>query len=509
AIDIGLLLESLEGYGVRQIAVISDACRSPAYERWNRSMTHDGVLPLGPFDPLDLDSETDTDLFQAVHKFDQAYMLREREDAPPRCIFTSVLMEALHGEGENAFNEDGEITSDTIVSYLRQNVNKRAQTYGVRMKPQTRATWLDNDNIYITAAKLETANLSPLAPWPSEAAPEAQGGLIGDLMESFGKNLVGATSLGGQSQSLGDKDAGEAFRTAVAKEAADVEEFEAETDDRLTALRTQMNDTDWVQLETAPEAPLSATIGGEGRPAAVHADKHQGWVLAELAVSPDNAAFVGSLLMPDFETDLTVMTEKGCVATTLRQSDFGRGSGAFSHEVIERMAAGSLDTDQTLDKALDDALEVRHAKHRDPILGVIAAYLYHAVGDIRRIRRMAGFYADREQELPYDIALLARVQSSVEDGKLIAHIPKVGKQTPRTEYESDYAGYFSKREPCDVRVAGRFPIMRNGWFALGRRADTLVAPGLAELAGELTDAPFTTLSREGGERLIEILQGEG
>ena len=39
-------------------------------------------------------------------------------------------------------------------------------------------------------------------------------------------------------------------------------------------------------------------------------------------------------------------------------------------------------------------------------MGVISAYLYDAIGDMKSIRRMASFYAKYSQAIPYDIALL-------------------------------------------------------------------------------------------------------
>lgn len=500
AIGTGQLQEALERYGIPQIAIIADACRSPAVDTWNMGINPLGVLPLGPFDPIELGISIDTDLFQAVPKYQQAFMLRARADAPARCIFTSVMMEALHGVGDGIFNTKEEITSHTIVKYLRAHVNKRAEDYQVRMHPITRASWLDEQNVYTTAEELAQIGLPPLDPWPKKATSISQGvGMFDNIAETLGEafgNGIGPAIRRTGRPARKDRAERKRFRDAIAAEKQELGAFAAKAKARRVELEFRMREPDRQSLQGVDG--LNASISG-AEVAQTLGDPSRGWMLTELS----SGHFVGALAMSDFVTDLTIGSN-GCVAMVLRESWIGGHFKTGSERLIKDMAEGTLD----FEAALDEALDLRHGKHTDPVLGVIAAHLYYSVGDVRSIRRMASFYASRNQPVPYDIALLARVKSSREGGRLIAHIPGLPKQAPRTEKEEEFAAYFSASEAQEVPVAGRFPIMRNGWFALAQRSDEMVLAGLADLSSALERAPFTTLSSAAGRELLAILQGE-
>lgn len=511
AVGVSELQDLLASYRVPQVAIVADACRSPAIREWNARMNAHPVLPLGEFDMLE--ETVDIDLFQAVPQYRQAFMLRARDDAPARCIFSAVLMEALHGAAQGAFDAEDQVTSDSIVRYLRDEVPRRAGIYGVTMKPRLRASWLDDANVYVNRAALAALALPPLDPWP-ELSPT-----VGQGMEKI---------LTADNEAARGLDMVVAFR---GKEEESPEPVRPESaDDRALSEIALKHDARDAELEAAFRRPGRLTrfesrcgvTVADGMAVAIHADaarierddameggwliweppSHPGflgstWTVAELA----DGRFVGGLAIHGFLTD-HVVTGQGCVSTILRMAGTNHNFRVQSEAAIKEMLRGTL----TEEEALEQAAAVRVNKHRDPVLGVIAAYLYHAAGQIQSIRRMASYYHQHGQPVPYDLALLARVPGEWRDGFLFAKIPAVKARKSITPGEMQYGFLFGASAAVNVPVAGRFPIMRNGWPLLAARTDAMVARGLADLARHLEPGPFTTFSREGGERLVALMK---
>ena len=94
AIGIVQLRSMLATYQPGQIAMISDACRSPAVQNWSMRMNPHPVVPRGDYDPANFDQVL-VDEFYAVPQFASAFMIRAKDGVSAQCIFTSVLLEAL------------------------------------------------------------------------------------------------------------------------------------------------------------------------------------------------------------------------------------------------------------------------------------------------------------------------------------------------------------------------------------------------------------------------------
>ena len=175
-----------------------------------------------------------------------------------------------------------------------------------------------------------------------------------------------------------------------------------------------------------------------------------------------------------------------------------------AEEAIVAMENGGL----RADAATDLAVRLRQNKHQDPVLGVISAYLYDAIGDVDSIRRMAGYYVNERQPIPYDIALLALIPGEWRrDNQLWVQIPPVPPRSPRTDAEANHPWTHSRMGEKEGIVSGNWPWMRQGWTYLEAPFDverTLIRPGLAELAQHLTRSRFTTLNAEGARRLINL-----
>jgi hypothetical protein len=175
-----------------------------------------------------------------------------------------------------------------------------------------------------------------------------------------------------------------------------------------------------------------------------------------------------------------------------------------SEDVIAKMRTSAL----TMEEALSVATMIRGLKHVNPMLGVIAAYLYDAIGDRDSIRRIAWFYATApESFIPFDVALLADLKGERrEDGRLRVRVPAVPQSAPRTPSEEQHPEYFCATEEVgDTLVAGGFPWLRQGW-ALLDVVSLPVHPGLVELASALLPFPFSTLEPDAGRILADLVR---
>src|SRR5262249_29119752 len=153
-----------------------------------------------------------------------------------------------------------------------------------------------------------------------------------------------------------------------------------------------------------------------------------------------------------------------------------RNSAAAAESAISQMESGAL----RADAAADLAVGLRKMKHVDPVLGVISAYLYDSIGDIDNIRRMAFYYVQHNQPIPFDIALLGQLKGEWRDGSLWAQVPMVSKRKPGTKAEQQNLWTYSATPPTSGKVGGYWPWMRQGWAFLDDSASTLMRPGLTE-----------------------------
>jgi hypothetical protein len=173
-----------------------------------------------------------------------------------------------------------------------------------------------------------------------------------------------------------------------------------------------------------------------------------------------------------------------------------------SEDIVAKLRAGTL----TGEKALTIASRIRRFKHVNPMLGVIAAYLYDAAGDRDSIRRVAWFYPMNEQPIPFDVALLAGLKGRRDlDGSIRLNIPPVPGRQPLTDEERAHPEYFLNTTQFDeVLVAGGFPWLRQGWALLDVAA-LPVHPSVVEIASHVLPTPFTTLDEYGGAKLANLL----
>ena len=150
------------------------------------------------------------------------------------------------------------------------------------------------------------------------------------------------------------------------------------------------------------------------------------------------------------------------------------------------------------------AAQLREAKHGNPMVGAVCAYLYDYVGDLDNIRRMASFYIDRSQPIPYDIALMGELPLHKDGhGGYLTAVPAVAAAKPADATQlPDYATRATK--PKEGRISGLCPWLRQGWDYIETPAptDEHFSRQLPVLNRHLLPGLVTSFDRDGGERLV-------
>jgi hypothetical protein len=210
-------------------------------------------------------------------------------------------------------------------------------------------------------------------------------------------------------------------------------------------------------------------------------------------------------LLPSFFTSV-VRDEFGITGLVYRELLAGEGAReiyAPVEQALNALESGAIRSEQAADWAAD----LRRFKPADPILGVIAAYLYDAVGDVENIRRMACYYAMHGEAIPYDIALLAALTARRTEHGFEVDVPAIPARAPKTETERRYSWTYSAMDEITGCVGGLWPWMRQGWTFLDDPTDVsspLVWSPLIELRAGLMRSRFATLEPNAGRELARL-----
>ena len=522
-----LTRQRLQEFGLKRLIVISDACRTLANEMTS-SVNGQAVLGMGPFSYELVQSDS----YFASSPKRAAFMVPGRNLEESRCIYSGLLSEALSGVHKEAFTDENRkkpITNYSLANFLEENVPKRADLYGVTLKPTSITSIRPPDNVYLERCPEPPP---PEGSWPDPEQFEVAGM---DTSEGNGritpppglswttKNdrelLVPAGRTGKRRPTLSEVDAEddktirEAQKTIEAKRQRAMEAIQIDAGSRPDHFETGAGFTiDGSQALGAflgPKAVAQNLFDNAWRiePGySVSSDEwwsHSGMIKfpMPLVLELSDGRFAGSAVLPNFLLTFT-FDDIGSQAVIYR-----RMREPFSEDaevtLAQLRAAGLSATD-----APEVAQRLRHSKHADPTLGVLAAWLHDAVGDIANIHRTAFFYAQQGEPIPFDIALLGRLPAK-RDAKGVVHL-----QIPATEeaaHRRREPDYMWRSTPATEGIlAGAFPWMRQGWSRLHPDGFTDLYPrGLSELSDHLLPAPFTSLDRTGGAALVELLFKEG
>lgn len=370
-ISVEMTRRSLGRYGITKLAIISDACRTQTSAPGQFVL--DTIIPPGKVteNPMHIDR------FNACLDGREAHMVPCDGLAPARCIFSTVMLEGLHGLSDAAYENDTDCVSSTsLATFSQERTQEIGGRYGLNLSAETFLVWRKGPVIY---HRRDATRSPPVFRWPEPQRPSApapeqtrpRDGTISRPVSSAPRARL---------QRLKD----------------------------LFTLGRDYRDTG-INLVVLGQQPKRVLATVPGRSAGGRADEFR------LELPPGQSA----QLLVDFGD--------GMVASTVVQQGgltvLGRDSGGILGWLPlnpENDAQNQLDTGLDLmQRLLDASLRARDAEgllaaapdrqHPSPLMHVLAAYLHEYRGDLAQIQTVADRFQQNGQPLPYDIALLARL----------------------------------------------------------------------------------------------------
>ncbi len=492
AVAVSPLTRKLFRYPIDQLTVISDACSDLPRTIVQMDITADGVLGKGPTPR----KEPWQDVFKASQDGTTTFMVPFDDPDDDRCIFTSTLLEGLWGGAMADYPADA-VTGGSLAMFVKDKLPDLSKRYADEERvPSVNAGIPGEKGIYF---RKPTGFVPPaVPPWPARASIKDMGLGRPSLTSSASSESYGM----GMDKGFGM--AGPAVHPPVRPIIPDPPDSRTELD----ALSHHVPASGGCALGVSGGV-VSRIRGLAGLSAGPLPEKGWwglggaagGWSTPLLVDLDDGyvAATVGAEL---FSTLLVTGDQWGVTGMVLQSLLEGPRRGA-----VEAIAAMERRASLAPSKAIALATDARQGKHADPVLGVISAYLYDAIGDTESIRRMAWFYVEHGQPIPYDVALMGMLHGWTDGPELRVGIEAVPARDPRTPEEAANPWTHCATGQAQGVVAGRWPWMRQGWAFLEDPTDeesTLIHPALLEVGRKhLAPARFTTVTAKGADVLAQ------
>jgi hypothetical protein len=526
AVSVGQLSRRLARYGVEQLTIVSDACRSLAASAESADLAADPILDKGPFD----ERTPFIDMLRASSPFHAAYMVRGTKPEEDRCIFSGLLNEALSGAHDEAFEapDRRRISNFSLADFLSEQVPLRANLYQVELRPDIATGLRPPNNIYVASRPATTP--VPL-PWPKAGSvgvmsADESGSAV---KRGWSTRLLAKT---GKVRNQGSPNSPKPKSPRFHKGSSETSQLLVDRDAGNLALKLKQQDKEVKRLlndyaaegdrpthfETGSGFNIVGAHGEQatlGHSAVAVRDTVRSWWRVEplgssylatptpLLIEFENGNWGGAAALPNHVATFTIQGEE-VVSVIYRPLNASPTESQETELAVAQLRAGVLSA-QT---GYDLAARLRHEKERDPVRAVIAAYIYDALGDRDSVQRIAWYLALAGVPVPYDVALLGRFSSTkAGPGFVEVAIPETPHRAPRSPEETSRAWTFGSTSPTRAPVAGVFPWLRQGWSLLDDEDSSgLVMGGLAQLKAELLRSPFTTLTARGGERLKAMIE---
>lgn len=498
AIAVERLKNRLSDFGIANVTIISDACKGFAQDRDTSDLTPDGVLGAG----TGLGSRPIFDRFDAVHDIESAFMIPGPTPADSRCLFSGAVIEALWGATEAIDpRHPGKVTPGSLADYLSSRVAELCAKYQLGCQPQNVPGRPEDHLIYFDQSQVDASVIPILPAWPAPVgAAFERPDWAGPRAEEKGAFDDPSSNVGATSQVelswWGARAQGEAERSIV--------DVRKEKRRRATASAF---------LEPGRPRSKRANLlfgGGEARAIwsctpvrRVAADE---WFVTtrtgisqQLVVEYEDGIFVPVVVYSGLVT-VAARDARGTNGWLLRESSNNHSSDT-TVGILSRMQSGDLPPSE-----VDEVAAVlRQSKHGNPVIGAICSYLYDYAGDLDSIRRMAFFYANRGQPVPYDVALMGELLAQDRGPNAVVEVPAV--RTRRANSRGRLPDFVTNATPRTVgAVAGSCPWLRQGWDFVEAPTDReeALVHGLPDIRTHLLPETFTSLTREGGEVLTKF-----
>jgi hypothetical protein len=486
-IDRTQFLLRLATFDIAQIAFFIDACRSQS--KMALDLGRRGVIKNSGVDR----KNPQVDIFLAASLGDSAFHVKDARSGKYRCLFTDVLLTGLYGHPsaiEKSHPEAPAVVSATLATFVEAEVSKRAADISRKAEPEIRASFRRPKDVYLRLPKGQQSdaglnarkNPPPRSVPPERSSEEAARQALEQVVPDFLKKLVfnegnwpfdilkphiwpftfAEYNLAGWS------------KRPKAIASSDPQPQFAKSDPQLVAIRSERDSSNLFVMTDSDE-----------------------WCF-----------------VPLFKKLIQFISLSGTSLAAVSSIDWHLDEGTSSlvrgyQEVLGPMLTGDL-------RAVNAtwlADRIRYPKHSNPVMGVIAAYLYAASGDLDNIVRMAHYYFGADQPVPFDIAMLGASRISWETDreqgfKVAADFPAVGLGSIETGVDGEQRPEFS-RQSFDARtglsVAGFMPWMTQGWSVFDREPRMEVPKLLLEIKSGLSGGTFTTLGQDAGSYLVGSL----
>lgn len=471
AISVEALKSRLYRHGIKSLSIFGDACRSLPSDIETADICGDPVLPRGPYEV----SIPAIARFNAVVDGQQAYMLKGDNIAPSRCVFSTVLLEGLCGLKDEAFDKyiPDSVIPDSLASFSSERLKEISEIYDLNFSPDFAPGFPRDHAIYFLRNK--GAGNVVLPKWPEPRSKyqlhdkneeDIQAGISGVNTKIFKRHVLDSLFL---HLNPDMPKFNLAIRGAVPKKVWSTSSVERYSND---------DDGATYYVDVAAENAVQILVEFEDA------------VFASAVVYAD----LTTVISRDISGGISWACTSGMALPTRRLRSF--------IATIENLQAGNL----TADKVDNIAAQLRSDKHANPTLGAISSYLYDYTGDVDSIRRMAYFYIQHNQPIPFDVAFMGLLSFK----KIGLHETLVKVPSVKARARSDANDMFPRwvtgatHERMGV-VAGLWPWLRQGWVFMDEPEpqEKAVADEISNIATFLLPSPFTSFSETGGRMLIE------
>jgi hypothetical protein len=490
--------DTLTSYGPRQIAFISDACRSAQVVQ---GLAHSVVDTYeGEVTGIQKDN------FFSAQDGEASFAVPSKQGRPPYCVFSSVLMRALSEPHDpealdDLYLQTGRkiVSSQSLATYLETKVPEAALEVGRLQVPQCDPGFRPVTNNYV--------DFGPVARAVTPSEVEARQATIDATRASAQNERINRSRSEWRGPYV------EGLQPLMGRLLAE------SIQSQMPAPLLLSSNSDGPQVEMPPTRPVlfppaNNLLQGFG--------PRRQWNLLAMVAEPfadTGRSGIAVVRMADLFAALPLHRELWCTAIIDHgQAADGRTGGVellawggrypggqtrlSAAEALKGLSAGTLNAEDTAILAED----MRYRKHADPMYGIVAAYLYNAIGDVGNIRRMCSYYQLHQQDVPFDIAMLAQLELKQRvDGGFRVEVPEVA-ELPAAERRANAPSYvWEKTLATTVDVAGVTPLLRSGWQHI-QASRHEVHRKCWELTAHLTECPIATFQgHDVGARLIEVL----
>ena len=476
-VDAERLRRRLYRFGIDQIAIIADACRSLPKTVELADLGPDAILGRGPKSYI---AAPPIDKFVAAQDGSESYSIPGESPEDDRALFSSLLIEALWGIRPSALRapDNKLVTSQSLKKFLISEVPRLASTYNRTLRPDVITNFSEGEDIYF--GDVIPKPQAPVFPkWPPAGALLETSAPV-DLPIGIAPEQLKAVKK--------EQETLDTIRTQKRPMSFETGSGFAVSGDQIAHVLTE----------------IGIVSGDPGQENQVHIGPGHFNLLdnaTPVLIEMEDGLTAALTAMPGFIA--TILMKTGGVYALVYRPRYTPPTDQYaSEDAIAKLESGVLKGDELRDLIVS----MRVLKHYDPTLGTISAYVYESLGDIDSVRQMAYYYIANNKPIPFDIAMLANLKTRITNGRLRAFVPAIAARKPKTEFENRNLWTFESTVAADGFVGGVWPWMRQGWLLLddySAENSTLIDPLLIEIASEIAPARFSTFRKEAAKALAK------